>query len=495
VTAAAAVLASTIYGCQWGRTQKESQLKHGNFVTESEVFFIMPNHRSSPLPPLNSWARLSLGWVLLGLMLVGQVSCNRIKEKLSRLAAVGNEAKPVEPEQPPLSEEEAKLNAVLKNPELFADVPTAIPVAVPVPFELNKSSVVSILGYHDFREKGGEAMVINQTKFREQMLFIKESNIPVISLEDVLAWKHGEKNIPDEAFVITMDDGWQGVHRYAFPVLKEFGFPFTVYLYKNYVNSGGRSMTWAEIQEMIDSGLCTIGSHSISHDSLTARKGRSDEDYEAYLLEELKVSKDFLEENLKRPITSFAYPYGNYNSYIRDLGMEVGYDSLVTVNGSKVNWNTHLGDLGRFIIHGVNDSVFKLATSFRGRGSIDSSKMTLATAMNEQGQPLVNLSPAIGTVIKERLPLLEADLSGLGPIKPESVKIHIAGGGSGVPQYDAATQVLRYQVPIRLRREQCDVTISFIKEGSTQTETLVWPLRIDLGASYLPTVDAIPVQP
>jgi peptidoglycan/xylan/chitin deacetylase (PgdA/CDA1 family) len=445
---------------------------------------------SRPSRPSKILPRLRLGWLLLlGLMLGGQLSCTRIKDKLARLASVGAEQPPPIPEPPPLTEEEAKLNALLKNPELFAAVPVAIPVASATAFELDKSSIVSILGYHDFREKGGEAMVINGTKFREQMQFIKDSNIPVISMADLLAWKLGEKNIPAEAFVITMDDGWQGVHRFAFPVLKEFGFPFTVYLYKNYVNIGGRSLTWAEIQEMIDSGLCTVGSHSVSHDSLTAKKGRSDEVYEAYLRKELQDSKDFLEANLKLPCTSFAYPYGNYNSFIRDLGHEIGYLTQVTVNGSKVNWDTHLGDLGRFIIHGVNDATFKLATSFRGRGSIDSATMMLATAKNEQGEPLVRFKPPLGTVIKERLPLLEADLSGLGPIKPESVRIHIAGGGSGIPEYDAATQMLRYQVPIRLRREQCDVTITYTRQGATKPETLVWPLKIDLEASYLPAAE------
>jgi len=449
-----------------------------------------PANLSSPSAALPQWLRCGLV-LAFGLVLVAQPSCTRIKEKLARLESVGAEQPPPTAEVPPLTEEEAKLNALLKNPELFADIPVAIPVASATAFELNKSSIVSILGYHDFREKGGEAMVINATKFREQMQFIKESNIPVITLADLLAWKKGEKNIPDEAFVITMDDGWQGVHRYAFPVLKEFGFPFTLYLYKNYVNIGGRSLTWAEIQEMIDSGLCTIGSHSVSHDSMTARKGRSDEAYEAYLRKELQESKEFLEANLKLECNSFAYPYGNYNSYIRDLGHEIGYETLVTVNGSKVTWDTHLGDLGRFIIHGVNDSVFKLATSFRGRGSIDSTTMMMATAKNEEGQPLVKFNPPLGTVLKERLPLLEADLSGLGAIKPDSVKIHIAGGGSGTPEFDPTTQVLRYQVPIRLRREQCDVTITFTRQGATKPETLVWPLKIDLEASYLPA-DEVP---
>lgn len=437
-------------------------------------------------PAFPAPARRLLSALLLPLCLAA-AGCERISQKLERLAAAGQEAPPPEADIP-LTEEERRINAALDNESLFdASAPLAEVPKAEV-FELNKSSVVSILGYHDFKERGGEAMVINETKFREQMQYIKDSNIPVIPIADMLDWKKGLKNIPEESFVITMDDGWEGVYRHAWPVLREHRFPFTIYLYKKYVNIGGRSLSWAQIKEMMDSGLCTIGSHSVSHDSMTSRKGRTDEAYNAYLLTELVDSKTFLEQNLGVPITSFAYPYGNYNTQIRDMGIAAGYETLVTVNGSKVTWDTHLGDLGRFIIHGVNDSVFRLATSFRGRGGLGTTKMVLATALNDQGSPLVKLIPAMGSTITERTPRLSADLSGLGPIVPDSVKLHIAGLGSVRPVYDAATQLLSYQIPHRLRREQCDVTITFTRQGATPPvpESIVWQFKIDLAASYLP---------
>jgi peptidoglycan/xylan/chitin deacetylase (PgdA/CDA1 family) len=442
-------------------------------------------------PATNVPARLLLAALLLSCL--ASSGCDRVKQKLERLSAAGREAPAAEPE-PPLTEEEKKINAALDGSALFDPSEAPSPVPKAAAFELNKSSVVSILGYHDFKERGGEAMVINKDKFREQMQFIKDSNIPVIPLADMLAWKKGVKNIPEESFVITMDDGWEGVYQFAWPVLKEHRFPFTIYLYKKYVNIGGRSLSWAQIKEMMDSGLCTIGSHSVSHDSLTSRKGRSDEQYSAYLQSELVDSKTFLEQNLGVTISSFAYPYGNYNSHIRDLGLAAGYETLVTVNGSKVTWDTHLGDLGRFIIHGVNDSVFRLATSFRGRGGLGASKMVLATALNDQGQPLVKLTPPMGATITDRTPRLSADLSGLGPLVPDSIKLHIAGIGSVRPVYDAATQLLSYQIPVRLRRELCEVAISFIRQGSTPpvAETLVWQFKIDLAASYLPQTPAKP---
>ncbi len=433
-----------------------------------------------PFPAFSAGVRRALLCLLVGgLPLLS--ACDRVKSKLDRLASAGRGESV---EEPPLTEEEQRLNALLSQPEIF-DASDPVPAPKAVPFELNKSAVVSILGYHDFKERGGEAMVISAEKFRQQMQFIKDSEIPVVPLEDVMEWKAGRKNVPQECFVITMDDGWEGVYRHAWPVLKEFGFPFTIYLYKNYVNIGGRSLTWAQIREMMDSGLCTIGSHSVTHDSMTARKGRSDEDYTAWLRDELALSKEFLEKNLGITCTSFAYPYGNYNTAIRDLAHEAGYTNMVTVNGSKVNWDTHPGELGRFIIHGVNDSVFQLAVSFRGRGPA-SGRILAANAVNEQGAPLVKLTPAMNAVIKERRPRLEADLSGLGPLVAGSVKMHIAGAGTVQPDFDAATGLLTYLPPYRFRREQCEVTITFTREGATQPESLLWTFKIDLAASYLP---------
>ena len=63
---------------------------------------------------------------------------------------------------------------------------------------VNKDAVVSILGYHDFTDGSRRTsdMVIHEDDFREQMQSIKDSDIPVISMQDYLAWKRGENRFP-----------------------------------------------------------------------------------------------------------------------------------------------------------------------------------------------------------------------------------------------------------------------------------------------------------
>lgn len=430
--------------------------------------------------------------ILLASFALGSLpSCKRIEEKFRRLAEQSGVA-PKQPEAPKgadpvLTPEEQAIEKKLQESAMIEAAAPEPEVSKAPEFELNKSSVVSILGYHDFRERGGSPMLIAAPKFREQMQAIKDSKIPVIPLDDVMAWKRGEKNIPEESIVITMDDGWEGVYSHAYPVLKEFGFPFTIYLYKKYVNIGGRSLSWAQIKEMMQNG-CSVGSHSVSHENLKKkpRNAPTDAGYQQWILTELKDSREFLEQNLNIKCTTFAYPFGIFDDTVMETGLQIGYESLVTVNGQKVTWDTPNGKLGRYIIHGDSDTNFKLATSFRGRGDVASSKFLLADAKNDKGEQLVQLSPKPDAVIADRTPVIEADLTKVGTVMPETIKLRIAGVGTVPASYDPATMKVRYEFPYRLRREECVVSLAFQRDATQPAEVVSWRFKIDLAAAYLP---------
>jgi len=420
-------------------------------------------------------------------LLLGLTACDRIKAKIKGILRDTIPSQPTaEKTAPELTPEEQAMNRILEDPNVFEAAPTA-PLPKAEVFELNKSATVSILGYHDFRDRGGTPMIINHTKFREQMLALKEAKIPVVPLSQVMEWKKGRANIPEECVVITMDDGWVGVYTYAFPILKEFGYPFTIYLYKKYVNIGGRSLTWAQIKEMMDYG-CEIGSHSVSHAALTSKKGKTDADYQTWLLEEMRESKFFLETNLPGvPITSFAYPFGNHNDDIANLCLQVGYDNGVTVNNAKVAHDTANGKLGRFIIHGESDGNFRLATTFRSRGgALGAGKVIAADAKDESGQALVELYPAPNSTVAERRPTIQANLTRMGAILPESIRLRIPGLGQVPASYDAQTSIITYRPPIKLRREDVSVTLFYKRAVDQPDELINWSFRIDLAAAYLP---------
>lgn len=431
---------------------------------------------------------------LCTVLAVGLTSCDRVKAKIKAILKE-NAPQVIDPPKPELTPEEQAMNKMLENPEVFEVAPEK-PVPKAIAFELNKSATVSILGYHDFRERGGTPMIIAAPKFREQMQAIKDSKIPVIPLSQVMEWKKGRTNIPEECIVITMDDGWEGVYTYAYPVLKEFGFPFTIYLYKKYVNIGGRSMTWEQIKEMMQHG-CEVGSHSVSHEALTRKAGKTEEQYQAWLLAELKESKEFLETNLPGTrIASFAYPFGNHTDDIANLALQVGYDNGVTVNNAKVAFDTANGKLGRYIIHGESDGNFKLATSFRSRGGeLGTGKVIAVDAKDEQGNTLVELLPKPGSTITERQPVIQANLARLGQIMPESIKVRLSGFGLVPASFDPQTFIVSYRLPVKLRRTDYSITLMFQRAAEQPEELINWHFKVDLAASYLPPEPVTPTAP
>lgn len=427
--------------------------------------------------------------VLLAGLCLTSISClEKLKELLPK-------PPPKAPTEHVLTEEELKLQKTMENADVFSvTAETAAPKAEA--FEINKSSLVSIMCYHDFAEKGSRSdMVISNGAFRQQMQALKDAGIPVIPMSDMLAWKRGEKNIPEESVVISMDDGWLGVHQFAYPILKEFNYPFTFYLYKNYVNRGGRSMTISQIKDMMLYGA-EIGSHSVSHQALTAKHGRTEEAYKAWLNEEIVESKRFLEETFGVKVKTFAYPYGNKTPEIAQLCLDAGYEGALTVNPQKCTWDTPNGLIPRFVQIGDKDVNFKLATNFHGGGgSIASSKFIKTDEVDAEGKKLVELKPAPNATITDRLPVIEANLSRLGGILPETLVLRVSGFGPVPVEYDAATQIVTYRVPQRLRLDSCTATLSFRRVGADKDEVVNWQFKVDRKASYVPQAGASPEAP
>ena len=80
-----------------------------------------------------------------------------------------------------------------------------------------------MLCYHRFEDRPKDSLAIKPSDFEAQMQALKDSGITVISMDDFLAWRRGEKGIPDKAAIISIDDGYLSGYKVAWPILKKFG--------------------------------------------------------------------------------------------------------------------------------------------------------------------------------------------------------------------------------------------------------------------------------
>ena len=106
--------------------------------------------------------------------------------------------------------------------------------------------------YHRFNQTELSSTNISTNEFVKQMNFLKENNFNVLPLSYLVSFFKKKETIPKNAVFITIDDGYKSVYDHAYPILKSFKFPFSVFLSTDFVSNEKNSdfMSWDMIKEM-----------------------------------------------------------------------------------------------------------------------------------------------------------------------------------------------------------------------------------------------------
>lgn len=192
---------------------------------------------------------------------------------------------------------------------------------------LRRHYAVPILMYHMVDEvlvRKQESLNVTPKAFERQMSFLKRHHYKVLPLETLVDLIKENKSIPPKTVVLTFDDGYKNNYTHAFPILKKYNLPATIFII---VNEVGRSqndrLSWEELRQMQDSGLIKFGSHSIGAEPLI---NINDEEE---LKRQIFDSKKMLEAKLGQKVALFSYPEGFFTSKIAWLVKDAGYKAAV----------------------------------------------------------------------------------------------------------------------------------------------------------------------
>jgi peptidoglycan/xylan/chitin deacetylase (PgdA/CDA1 family) len=174
----------------------------------------------------------------------------------------------------------------------------------------------------------GNRLIVSVKTFERQMAFLKKNGYNAVTLDEAARMINEKNRIPARTIVLTFDDGNRDNYTYAFPILKKYRIPATIFIIVSKVGEPDK-LNWEQIKEMRDSGLVVFGSHSLNHPFL-----ENIEDGEI-LKKEIKDSKNILEENLKKEVSTFSYPCGRLNSRVRQEVVSAGYKAAVVTNPGK----------------------------------------------------------------------------------------------------------------------------------------------------------------
>lgn len=364
--------------------------------------------------------------------------------------------------------------------------PTPVAVATPTPAPaINKSASVIVLCYHRFEEKVRDSLCIAPVEFERQMQALKDGGFTVIPMKDFLAWRRGESDIPAKSAIITIDDGYVSGYDTAWPILKKFGYPFTMFVYVKYVNSGGKSVTWDQLAEMRDAGV-DIECHSYSHEDLHGKRVKKETAEEIkkigkteWLRKEIVESKQIIEKQLGIKVDVFSYPFGVYNQEARDMVKEAGYEAAFTVYGQRLTHGSPYDLLGRYAIESSKPQILQAALNMVGGGLPSTSYTTQAPSVAEVSS--AETEPKQGQTISDAKPLIKASVATMGQIDPATIEMRISGFGVVPAKYDAASGVVSYQVSQKLRDKSYTVILTAKVQGK-KVETR-WSFNFDPGSA------------
>ncbi|HXL73444.1 MAG TPA: polysaccharide deacetylase family protein, partial [bacterium] len=215
---------------------------------------------------------------------------------------------------------------------------------------LSEIHELPILMYHQVLDRQPVLAKFNlhilAADFEKQLQFLRDHGFETIVFEDLLT-----KRIPKKPVILTFDDGYENNYRFLFPILKKYKMKAVVYILadrKHKTNFWDKPLGEAEhallkpaqILEMQKSGWVEFGSHSFNHVRLTLIKKIEQE-------KQIAGSKKVLEAFLKKPVRSFAYPYGVFNEEIKKITQTAGYTFGLAVQQGPTRFSKDLMEIKR----------------------------------------------------------------------------------------------------------------------------------------------------
>ncbi|HTY45850.1 MAG TPA: polysaccharide deacetylase family protein [Patescibacteria group bacterium] len=210
-------------------------------------------------------------------------------------------------------------------------------------FWLTPRYTVPILIYHEVSHKKS-LLSVTPENFEQQMRYLKAKGYRVISLGELAESIKERKKPFARSIVITFDDGFKSAFTDAYPVLKKYGFPATVFLISNKIGTDARYLNWDQIREMSAHNI-SFGGHTANHVYLpsAANSGSA--------WEEVAGCKKSIEAHIGLPVDYFCYPFGGVNPRIEELVRRAGYKGACTIHCGFDKFNkTNLYELNRISI-------------------------------------------------------------------------------------------------------------------------------------------------
>lgn len=198
-------------------------------------------------------------------------------------------------------------------------------------FKKNNLNMPRILMYHGVEmHYVSNKWDVRKDQFYQHIEFLHQNSWNFCFLDEL---EDKIKSKISKLVVITFDDGYQNNYTNAFEILQKFNAKATIYLCKNIDNS--TLLNKDQINIMLNSGLVKFGCHTLNHSNL--KKLSQNRKTRSLIQDELLKSKNHILDITGQEPTSFAYPYGKHNFYIRRQVKKAGFKFALSTKNKICN--------------------------------------------------------------------------------------------------------------------------------------------------------------
>lgn len=250
-----------------------------------------------------------------------------------------------------------------------------------------------VLAYHSVVD---ESAAENQKQYFPQTIsaqmlikhfnWLKENGYNVISWQQVIDAENGKGTLPDNAVLLSFDDGYETMYNVVFPLLKAYNYPAVFAPVTGWLDTPAnkkiayadkmldRSVfaTWAQVKEMEQSGLVEVASHTHNlHNGINANpsggqlpaviapeykngKYETEDAYKNRLKSDFTRSVQTLVNRIGKKPRVMVWPYGQFNDVAVQLARQAGMPHYFSLGEKIIN---KVGDkhIGRLLLNAETD--------------------------------------------------------------------------------------------------------------------------------------------
>lgn len=242
---------------------------------------------------------------------------------------------------------------------------------------LHAADHAAVLMYHHISTDTPASTSVTPAVFARHLAYLDRGGYTVWPLGRILNTLVSGAPLPDKTVAITFDDAYRSVLEQAAPMLKKYGWPYTIFVNTQAIEEHYRGyLGWDELGTLVKDGA-EIGNHSFSHGHLVRRlDGESDPQWRTRIEADIQQAQQQLRDHLGVSPTLFSYPYGEFTAELQEMVKSLGYYGIGQQSGAIDS------DFDRLAV-----PRFPLATQFADMARF-------AIAVNARPLPVKNISAA-----------------------------------------------------------------------------------------------------